>query len=189
MIEFPTGQNPTKHGDLSRCKLCPNLGASHVPSDGPASADLMVVGSAPSEKELKALQPFLDESGDLLKYLLDEVYLDRDQVYITNALKCHPPGDRIPTAEEAGACVGNWLSLEMEIVNPKVVLILGEQAYYAIVPPGQLPFAHGNIIKTALRSYLITFHPAHWLRSRSIEPFLKLGPKLQELLETAAEAK
>lgn len=187
MRSFPLGRSPLAIEDLRQCTVCPKLGQHHVVAKGPSHADLMVIGHYPGPEDAGSGIPFSGTAGDLLEALLDEVHLDMDRVYLTNMVKC-PVTDRNVTAAESSTCIEQWLQHEVETIDPKVVLLLGKETHDAIIP-GAEAFRHGLVIKTTERAYLATYHPSYWLRCESIEPFVRLGPKLQELLEEAAGIK
>lgn len=167
---------------VSKCTLCPALGKDHVPASGPVTADLCFVGQSPGTKEVEEGQPFVGPSGELLDYLLDEIGLSRDQVYITNSLKCHPPGNRAGHPEELDTCFQQWLKRELVLVNPRVVVLVGKDAWQSVTR-GKMEWGHGLVTKTSNRAYMSIFHPAYFLRRGDIQTFLEIAPKLKELLD------
>ncbi len=114
----------------SGCELCPQLVESRtqvVFGSGPADAELMLVGEAPGASEDREGFPFVGASGRLLDQLLEGIGLARDEVFIANVLKCRPPENRDPKPEEVANC-SPWLERQLEIVNPAVVVTLGNFA-------------------------------------------------------------
>ncbi len=85
------------------CGLCTNI-TNYVPGEGPADAQIMLVGEAPGAQEDKQGRPFVGPSGSLLTRLLHSIGIDRKDVFITSVVKCRPPGNRAPTASELAAC-------------------------------------------------------------------------------------
>ncbi len=114
----------------SGCELCPQLVESRtqvVFGSGPADAELMLVGEAPGASEDREGFPFVGASGRLLDELLAGIGLSRDEVFIANVLKCRPPENRDPRPEEVANC-SPWLERQLEVVDPAVVVTLGNFA-------------------------------------------------------------
>jgi uracil-DNA glycosylase len=112
------------------CTRCPQLAATRttvVFGSGNADADLMFVGEAPGANEDRQGLPFVGQAGQLLDRLLGEIGLSRADVFITNVLRCRPPGNRDPHPAEVDNCQG-WLLRQVELVEPKVVCTLGNFA-------------------------------------------------------------
>jgi len=116
--------------EASVCVAC-RLAAGRtnvVFGSGDPDADLMIVGEGPGKREDEQGLPFVGPSGKLLDELLDEIGLTRTEgVYIANAVKCRPPGNRDPLTDEIDACKG-YLRRQIELVDPKVVLTLGNSS-------------------------------------------------------------
>ena len=111
---------------------CPNCELARertqtVPGSGPIPCDLMLIGEAPGKNEDEQGLPFVGRSGALLDQLLADIKLTRDDVYITNVVKCRPPENRDPTPTEVATC-GDFLSRQIELVNPRVIVTLGKFA-------------------------------------------------------------
>ena len=111
------------------CTLCPLHEARRnaVPGEGPFNADIMIVGEAPGRSEDEEGRPFVGAAGSLLNRLLAKAGLDRKTVYITNVVKCRPPGNRDPKPEEIEACLG-YLVAQIRLVKPKVIIAVGRIA-------------------------------------------------------------
>jgi uracil-DNA glycosylase family 4 len=132
---------------------------------GSATADLMFVGEAPGQQEDLLGEPFVGRSGRLLdKLVLEEMGLTRDRFYIANTVKCRPPGNRDPQPAEIAAC-GPWLETQVDLVDPKVVVTLGNFAAKLLLG------VTDGITKLRGRAYpyrrgvlVPTFHPAAVLR-------------------------
>lgn len=113
---------------VSGCARCPALVESRsriVDGTGPATADLLFVGEAPGETEDERGEPFVGRSGDVLDDALRDAGLARADVRITNCVRCRPPGNRDPTAEERGNCLC-YLERELAAVDPELVVALGK---------------------------------------------------------------
>ena len=120
----------------------------------------MIVGEGPGfNEDMKGL-PFVGQAGKLLDTLLQNVGLLRDEVYITNVVKCRPPQNRDPMPNEVEACAP-YLKNQLELVRPEVVLLLGRHALERILP-GQGPISrvHGTRIEKEGVVYIPVYHPA-----------------------------
>jgi len=112
--------------DLHKTRTYPVVGA------GNHDADILIVGEAPGEEEDKKAVPFIGAAGKVLDKMLNHIELNRDDVYITNTVKCRPPGNADPTDEQKNACSG-YLFRQVEAINPKVVVCLGNHATKSIM--------------------------------------------------------
>ena len=150
------------------CTNCPQLAAARqtvVFGSGHADADLMFIGEAPGANEDKQGLPFVGQAGRLLDTLLDEIGLERGDVFIANVLKCRPPGNRDPLPQEIDACQ-DYLFRQLELIEPKVVCTLGNFATKLLRgdPGTGITRLHGReeervIGPRAVRLYPI-YHPA-----------------------------
>src|ERR1700685_461675 len=114
----------------SACTKCPLAGGRTrvVFGVGHADADLMFVGEAPGREEDLRGEPFVGRSGQLLdRLVLEEIGVDRSRFYIANVVKCRPPDNRDPRADEIAAC-RPYLGAQLELIRPKVVVTLGNFA-------------------------------------------------------------
>jgi len=113
---------------VTACTRCPELVASRgqiVDGVGPTDADLLLVGEAPGASEDERGEPFVGRSGDVLDEGLRTVGLARADVRITNCVRCRPPENRDPTADERANCRG-YLEAEIRAVDPELVVALGK---------------------------------------------------------------
>lgn len=149
------------------CARCPELAATRtqvVFGAGNADADLMFVGEAPGANEDRQGLPFVGQAGRLLDQLLREIGLARDDVFVTNTLKCRPPGNRDPHPAEIDSC-RDYLMRQLELVEPRVVCTLGNFATKLLRgDPTGVTRVHGReevrvIGRRAVRLYPL-FHPA-----------------------------
>ncbi|MEN8170236.1 MAG: uracil-DNA glycosylase [Pseudomonadota bacterium] len=156
---------------VSDCVACPELVANRsqtVFGVGNPQADWMLIGEAPGVDEDRQGEPFVGKAGQLLNAMLQALGLKRQQVYITNVLKCRPPNNRDPQPDEAAACEA-YLRRQIALVQPKVILVVGRIAAQNLLkvdtPIGKLRGSvhqyEGNIPVVA------TYHPAYLLRSPS----------------------
>jgi DNA polymerase len=106
------------------CTLC-EARTQVVFGTGNEQAQLLIVGDAPTEGEDSQGEPFIGPAGELLTKMLRAIGLSREQVYLANAIKCHPPSNRSPKPEEVAACTP-WLQQQIELLQPEVILAVGQ---------------------------------------------------------------
>ncbi|WP_043108356.1 uracil-DNA glycosylase [endosymbiont of unidentified scaly snail isolate Monju] len=145
------------------CGLCETR-TQTVFGVGDRNARLMVIGEAPGAEEDRQGEPFVGRAGQLLDRMLEAIGLSRDQAYIANVLKCRPPGNRDPRAEEVVACRG-WLDRQIALVQPEFILSVGGVAAKNLLETdeavGRLRRRVHHYRETPLR---VTYHPAYLLR-------------------------
>jgi uracil-DNA glycosylase family 4 len=150
------------HEHILACTACP-LHARRtqaVPGTGPATARIMAVGEGPGETEDRLGQPFVGAAGSVLTRLLQSIGLRREDIYITNTVKCRPPGNRDPEPAEVEAC-SPFLDAQVEIIRPDVILLLGRHALARLLPgAGAITQLHGRRVVRADRVYVPLYHPA-----------------------------
>jgi DNA polymerase len=150
------------HGRIRACTACP-LHATRtqaVPGYGPVTARIMAVGEAPGETEDREGKPFVGAAGRLLTQLLESVGLDRRDIYITNVIKCRPPGNRDPEQLEVEAC-SHYLDEQVAMLHPQVILVLGRHALARLLPgAGSITKLHGQQVRRGDRVYVPLYHPA-----------------------------
>ena len=179
------------HGRIRACIACP-LHATRtqaVPGYGPVTARIMAVGEAPGQTEDREGKPFVGAAGQLLTRLLQEVGLDRRDIYITNTLKCRPPGNRDPEQAEVDAC-SHFLDEQIAMLLPDVILVLGRHALGRLLPGGgMITQLHGQRVKRGTRVYVPLYHPAAALYNASLLETLQQDMRLVRgyLDEAAAE--
>ncbi len=149
-----------------------------VPGEGSLSAELILVGEAPGKREDELGKPFAGSAGKILTELLDGIGLQREQVYITNIVKCRPPANRAPQSEEIAACKP-YLLEQIARIKPKLVVLLGRSAALGLLNREvNLSKERGKIFKGAVdlpeQTFFLTYHPAACIYDR------KLKRKLQE---------
>jgi DNA polymerase len=166
-LQGPAGVLGAQERDLQgcrRCKLCDGR-TTVVFGAGNPEADLVVIGEGPGADEDAQGQPFVGRAGQLLTRMLESVKISRDEVYITNAVKCRPPGNRNPEADELAACAP-FLAAQLGVIQPRVVLALGSVASQALLrtkePIGKL---RGRLHPYGSAVLIPTFHPAFLLRN------------------------
>lgn len=158
------------------------LNTNLVFGEGKADAEILFIGEAPGLKEDIEIKPFVGRSGKLLTANLEEIGLDRKDVYITNIIKRRPPENRDPLAEEI-EIYKPYLKKQIEIINPKIIVSLGRFSMNFFIPKGKITRDQGKIFK--VDNYLIIpmFHPAACLRATKVlMAFKKSFKKLPKII-------
>ena len=149
----------------TRCKLH-TLGRRQVVFGvGSATASLMFVGEAPGEDEDRQGEPFVGRAGQLLTKIIEAIGLTREQVYIANVIKCRPPGNRNPEADEVATCEP-FLFEQIAAIQPKVVVALGKFAAQSLLRSTEpITRLRGRVFEFRGARLIPTFHPAYLLRN------------------------
>ena len=152
---------------IKNCELKKNS-TNIVFSDGNTNAKIMNIGEGPGANEDLEGVPFIGKTGDLLDKMLLSISLDRDNVYITNVVNYRPPENRNPTKEEITRYLP-YLTKHIEIINPKILILLGSAALSAILGDGQIISAvRGKWINKKIGKcnpfIIASFHPAFLMR-------------------------
>jgi len=158
------------HNNVHFCTKC-NLWQNRIQpilGEGDINADIMFIGESPGQDEDIQGRPFVGAAGKMLDLFLEEAGINRQSVYITNLVKCRPPGNRVPTYEEKAAC-RKHLDAELEEVNPKKILILGLTALSAFLGPNKY---HQHAVPYEYEGKTIwpLYHPAYAIYSRDRLP-------------------
>ncbi len=156
-----------------------------VPGDGAPSAQVVFVGEAPGYEEDKSGKPFVGKSGKLLeKIIKEELKLSREQVFITNVVRCRPPNNRTPTKPEIDAC-SPYLFEELRIIKPKLVVALGAPAAKVLLGKEEkISELRGQYFTRPGYTVFVTFHPAFVVRNpNQMEIMTEDFRKIKELLE------
>jgi len=140
-------------------------------SRGNPEARLMFVGEAPGADEDKQGLPFVGKAGQLLDRILEAAGIDPDEVYITNVVKCRPPGNRTPLPDEVKVCTQLWLLPEIEIVRPQIIVPLGSVAtQFFLGQKVPITKVRGKWFEWNGIKIFPMFHPAYLLRNPSRAP-------------------
>lgn len=175
----------------TRCRLAQGR-TQVVFGSGHPTAELMFIGEGPGFHEDKQGEPFVGAAGQLLNRMLGEIGLTREEVYIGNVVKCRPPGNRDPQADEIEACTP-WLVEQLSLIQPSVVVTLGNFATrFVLNTQTGITRLRGQVHEWHGRTVIPTFHPAAILhgggeRSRQFQllrdDFLLARRTLDELAE------
>lgn len=174
----------------SEVLVCPKCRLSEtrkhgVPGEGLESAKVMFVGEAPGEQEDFQGRPFVGAAGKLLTELLESVDLRREDVYITNTVKCRPPNNRPPRKDESAAC-RPYLDRQIALIHPKVICPLGNWAIHAFLDSDESVTAlHGIPFEMQSVTYFPMYHPAAALYAFSLRKVMEEDfRKLRALLDS-----
>ena len=138
-----------------------------VPGEGPEDAGLMFIGEAPGYREDRQGRPFVGAAGQFLEQLLASIGLTREQVFITNMVKCRPPNNRDPFPAEVAAC-RNYLDRQIEVLQPKVVLTLGRHSLAKFLPGETISKVRGKPRRQGNFILYPMYHPAAALHQQSL---------------------
>jgi DNA polymerase len=139
-----------------------------VPGEGPSDAELLFIGEGPGFHENEQGRPFVGAAGRFLDELLTSINLKRSEVFITNVVKCRPPGNRDPQTEELAAC-SNYLDRQIHALNPKVIVTLGRFSMARFLPNAKISSVHGQGMRIRGRLVVAMYHPAAALHQHSLK--------------------
>ena len=180
--------------DVIACTLCrlSETRTQAVPGEGSPAAAVMFIGEGPGFNEDQQGRPFVGRAGKLLDDLLGSVPMRREDVFITNVVKCRPPDNRDPMPDEVTACSG-YLKAQIELLNPRVIATLGRHSLLRFVPDARISRDHGTIMRWEGRVIYPLYHPAAALRSTqvmqaTVEDFKRLPEAIRAALSTLEPA-
>ena len=174
----------------ARCDLCKSRTRA-VPGEGNPQAKILFIGEGPGFHEDKQGRPFVGPSGQLLQELLKSINLKREDVFITNVVKCRPPDNRDPLPSEIDAC-NDYLDRQIAAIQPLVIVTLGRHSMAKFFSGEKISAIHGRARKKDGYICIPMFHPAAALRTESYkialrEDFKKIPVALVEAEHLAAE--
>ncbi|BDC36661.1 uracil-DNA glycosylase [Candidatus Methanoliparum sp. LAM-1] len=174
-IAFSKLENTIKR--CTKCNLCKNI-RNYVVGEGSLDSKSIFVGEAPGEKEDETGRPFIGNAGKILTKMLNKANLKREDVYITNILKCRPPNNRDPLIEEINSCAP-YLIEQLEILKPKMIVPLGRYSTFFILNlfkcenTGRMIEERGRLHKLRVWDsdvFIIpTYHPAAVIYRKDLE--------------------
>ena len=181
--------------EVSVCTQC-NLHYSRklaVPGEGPADAQIMFIGEGPGFYENEQGRPFVGAAGNFLNELLAKAGVSRKDVFITNVVKCRPPGNRDPLPDELSAC-NAYLEAQINAINPLVIVTLGRYSMARFLPMARISDIHGQSTWVRGRLVVAMYHPAAALHQPSLRPalekdFLRLVDYLKQAEKAAQTAR
>jgi len=174
---------------VSNCQNCIlyHSRVKSVPGEGPSSAEIMFIGEGPGFNENQQGRPFVGQAGKFLEELLSIAGLNRSEVFITNVVKCRPPGNRDPQPEELEAC-SKYLDKQIELINPKIIVTLGRFSMAKFFGQVKISQIHGKSKIVSDRYVVAMYHPAAALhqpalKNTLLEDFASLKKYILQLNE------
>lgn len=159
-----------------------------VAGEGPADSEIMFIGEGPGFHENQQGRPFVGAAGRLLEELLASIDMKREEVFITNVVKCRPPGNRDPKPEEIEAC-NSYLERQIQLINPKVIVTLGRHSMARFLQSAKISEIHGQAMRVRGRLIVPMYHPAAALHQRSLRPVIESDfSQLPDLIAEASSA-
>jgi DNA polymerase len=157
-----------------------------VPGEGPTHVEIMFIGEGPGARENEQGRPFVGAAGKFLDQLLEQAGVTRADVWITNVVKCRPPGNRDPLPDEVETCTSNYLQHQIRIVDPSIIVTLGRHSMGLFFKGAKITQIHGQMRKVDDRFVIAMYHPAAALHQISLKPVIMSDfAKLPELLNEA----
>jgi len=179
----------------TKCRLSENR-INVVPGEGAHNAQIMFIGEGPGKNEDEQGRPFVGAAGKFLTELIESIKMTRQEVYIANVVKCRPPNNRDPLPDEVETC-WPWLKLQLTLIKPKVVVLLGRHSLARFIPSARISADHGRALRKKIDDldkivFFPCYHPAAalyngGLRSTLMKDFKKI-PKVLELVKKGEEA-
>ena len=159
---------------IQQCTDCPlsRTRTNAVPGDGPSTADIMMIGEGPGFHEDRQGLPFVGPAGRFLNELITSSGLKREEVFITNVVKCRPPNNRDPMPGEIQAC-RNHLDEQIEIINPKVIVTLGRFSMARFIPGQTIGRVRAKARQVEGRTIYPMYHPAAALHNGSLRSVIE----------------
>ncbi len=175
-----------------RCQVLAENRTIAVPGEGAEAADIMFIGEAPGWHEDQQGRPFVGPAGMFLNELIASIGLRRQQVYITNVVKCRPQGNRDPLPLEIHTC-RHWLERQIKLIRPKMVVTLGRYSMAMFFPGKSISKIHGTTHRQDNIIYYAMYHPAAALHQQSLRQVIEADmlkiPALLAEAETVTEVK
>jgi DNA polymerase len=169
------------------CDLC-RTRTRAVPGEGPPNAEVLFVGEAPGFYEDQQGRPFVGPAGRFLDELIASAGLRRDQVFITNVVKCRPPNNRDPLPGEVDAC-RKYLQRQIELIQPKIIVSLGRYSLAWFSPRDAISKVHGQAKVRDGVYFMPMYHPAAALHAGNMRKVIEEDfRKIPAVLERAREA-
>jgi len=161
---------------VSEIKVCFQCALSSertnaVPGEGSLTAKIMFIGEAPGFREDQLARPFVGPAGMFLDQLLSGIGLRRDDVYITNMVKCRPPNNRDPLTEEIASCK-MYLERQIKMIDPSIIVLLGRHSFARFFPGESIGKARGRPRTLDGLKLFPMYHPAAALHNPALRPVI-----------------
>ena len=180
-------------------RVCPKCRLSQtrtqaVPGEGSPNAEILFIGEGPGFHEDQQGRPFVGAAGQLLVEMLREIGVRREEVFITNVVRCRPPGNRDPLPDELAACDA-YTQRQIAVLNPGLIVTLGRYSMARFIGQGSMRDLHGRTREWNGITCLAMYHPAAILRTPTLEmrrmyegDFRKIPPLVAEARKKRAVA-
>ena len=155
----------------TKCELSETR-TNSVPGKGNFKSDVIFVGEAPGKNEDERGEPFIGIAGKKLSDALENAGISRDDIYITNIVKCRPPSNRVPKTNERETCQ-EYLKQEISIIKPKLICILGNTVFNSILGGSEIMKYRGKIAQKNEQLYFISIHPAATIYNQKLVDVFK----------------
>src|SRR5216683_2832291 len=169
------------------CKLCQTRTVG-VPGEGSPQAEIMFIGEGPGFHEDQQGRPFVGAAGQLLTEMLRLIGLQREEVFITNVVRCRPPGNRDPLPDELEAC-DTYTQRQIAVLQPKLIVTLGRYSMARFIGQGSMRDLHGRTREWNGITCLAMYHPAAILRTPTLEVRRAYEEDFRKIPELLAEAR
>lgn len=157
-------------GVCQDCPLCRSR-SNAVPGHGNPNSRIMFIGEGPGYHEDAQGLPFVGPAGQFLNELLGTIGLKREDVFITNVVKCRPPENRDPQPEEIEAC-RKYLDRQIELIDPELIVTLGRYSMARFLPGDRISKVHGSVRRVGSRTVMPMYHPAAALHQPTLRQTL-----------------
>lgn len=171
-----------------KCDLCKTR-THAVPGEGSPHAKIFFIGEGPGFHEDKQGRPFVGPAGHFLDELLASIQLKRSDVFITNVVKCRPPGNRDPLPDEIAAC-NDYLQRQIDAINPPVIVTLGRHSMAQFFGTEKISAIHGRARNIGGRLCIAMYHPAAGLHQVSLKDTIRADfKKIPQIIAEAERMK
>lgn len=179
--------------EIKKCQKCAlyKNRTNAVPGIGNPKAEILVIGEGPGRNEDEKGEPFVGDAGKFLDEMLDSIKLKREDIFITNVVKCRPPNNRDPLEEEVSVCTRNYLFSQIKEIGPKLIITLGRHSMQVFFPQiKSISAVHGKAYKKAGQVYFICYHPAAAIYQASLKETMRDDfKKIPEIMKLINDTK
>ncbi|ABX12952.1 uracil-DNA glycosylase [Nitrosopumilus maritimus] len=174
--------------NVIKCTKCDlyKTRTNSVPGKGNFQSDVIFVGEAPGRNEDKNGEPFVGAAGKKLSAALEGAGVSREDVYITNVVKCRPPNNRVPNTNERDTCK-EYLKNEILIIKPKIICVLGNTAFNSVLGGSEITKFRGKLVRKDNQLYFLTIHPAATIYNQEL--ISTLNEDIKKLFNLITELK